>query len=82
MYRRKKFDDLIEMNKIVCREENGYVFPKVITPSYGFDKLEKSLYTAESDDMNNFEFKLIGSIAELDNVVCALMVLSIITLIS
>lgn len=68
-YRRKKFDDLIEMNKIVCREENGYVFPKVITPSYGFDKLEKSLYTAESDDMNNFEFKLIGSIAELDNVV-------------
>ena len=68
-YRRKKFDDLIEMNKIVCREENAYVFPKVITPSYGFDKLEKSLYTAESDDMNNFEFKLIGSIAELDNVV-------------
>ena len=68
-YRRKRFDDLIEMNKIVCREENGYVFPKVITPSYGFDKLEKSLYTAESDDMNNFEFKLIGSIAELDNVV-------------
>lgn len=68
-YRRKKFDDLIEMNKIVCREENAYVFPKVITPSYGFDKLEKSLYTAEIDDMNNFEFKLIGSIAELDNVV-------------
>lgn len=68
-YRRKRFDDLIEMNKIVCREENGYVFPKVITPSYGFDKLEKSLYTAESDDMNNFEFKLLGSIAELNNVV-------------
>ena len=68
-YRRKRFDDLIEMNKIVCREENGYVFPKVFTPSYGFDKLEKSLYTAESDDMNNFEFKLLGSIAELNNVV-------------
>ena len=68
-YRRKKFDDLIEMNKIVCREDGGYMFPKVIKPLLHFDSLEKSLYTAESDDMNNFEFKLISSIAELDNVV-------------
>lgn len=68
-YRRKKFNDLIEMNKIVCRTDGAYEFPKVISPSVSFDSLEKSLYTAECGGLNNFEFKLISSIVELDNVV-------------
>ncbi len=67
-YRKKKFDDLIEMNKIVCKDEGAYSFPKVITPAASFDSLDKSLYTAECDDLNNFEFKLISNIAPLDNV--------------
>ncbi len=32
-YRQKRFDDLIEMNKIVCRADGAYSFTKVITPS-------------------------------------------------
>lgn len=68
-YRRKKFDDLIEMNKIVCRADGAYAFPNVIRASVSFDSLDKSLYTAEFNDLNNFEFKLISSIASLDNIV-------------
>lgn len=68
-YRRKKFNDLIEMNKIVCRADGAYMFPKVIAPLACFDSLDKSLYTAECYDLNNFEFKLISNIASLDNVV-------------
>lgn len=68
-YRRKKFDDLIEMNKIVCRVDGAYEFPNVIRASVSFTSLDKSLYTAECNDLNNFEFKLISSIASLDNIV-------------
>ena len=67
-YRQKRFDDLIEMNKIVCRADGAYSFPKVITPSVSFDSLDKSLYTAECSDLNNFEFALIGNIVSLENV--------------
>ena len=67
-YRQRKFYDLIEMNKIICKDDGAYSFPKVITPSVSFDSLDKSLYTAECDDLNNFEFKLINNIAPLENV--------------
>lgn len=67
-YRQRKFYDLIEMNKIICKADGAYSFPKVITPSVSFDSLDKSLYTAECDDLNNFEFKLINNIAPLENV--------------
>ena len=67
-YRQKRFDDLIEMNKIVCRADGAYSFPKVITPSVSFDSLDKSLYTAECSDLNNLEFALIGNIVSLENV--------------
>lgn len=67
-YRQKRFEDLIEMNKIVCRADGAYSFPKVITPSVSFDSLDKSLYTAECNDLNNFEFALIGNIVALENV--------------
>ena len=59
---------MIEMNKIVCRADGAYSFPKVITPSVSFDSLDKSLYTAECSDLNNFEFALIGNIVSLENV--------------
>ena len=68
-YRRKRFDDLIEMNKIVCRVDGAYAFPNVIRASVSFASLDKSLYTAECNDLNNFEFKLISSIASLDNII-------------
>lgn len=67
-YRQRKFYDLIEMNKIICKADGAYSFPKVITPSVSFDSLDKSLYIAECDDLNNFEFKLINNIAPLENV--------------
>ena len=67
-YRRKRFEDLIEMNKIVCRSDGAYSFPKVITPSLSFDNLDKSLYSSECDDLNNFEFRLISNIAPLENI--------------
>lgn len=67
-YRQKKFNDMIEINKIVCRADGAYSFPKVITPNESIDSLEKSLYTAERKDMNDFEFELISNIISLENV--------------
>ncbi len=67
-YRKKRFEDLIEINKIICQEDGAYSFPKVITPTASFDSLDKSLYTSECNDLNNFEFRLISNVVPLDNV--------------
>lgn len=66
-YRERKFKEWLDTGKIICKE--SYSFPPVITPSETIDSIPKSLYTAERNDMNSFEKKLINSVVALKNVV-------------
>lgn len=45
-----------------------YSFPKVITPAKAVSSIPKSLYEAESNDMNNFEWTMANAMAQMDNV--------------
>ena len=65
-YRENKFNEWLETGRILCKPR--YLLPKVITPPETIDYIEKSLYTAESANMNKFELKVITEIASLPNI--------------
>ena len=48
--------------------DGAYAFPQVITPLDTIDSIPKSLYTAEKNDMNGFERKVLDVIVSLPNV--------------
>jgi type III restriction enzyme len=68
VYRQKRFDEMLETGNIICTAGLGYTFPEIITPVKATENLVKTLYEAEADDMNGFEFEAIQQIASLDNV--------------
>lgn len=65
-YAMKRFKELIDKGKIVCRP--SYAFEEPITPISSIETLSKSLYMAEDGNMNDFEYAAISIIASLDNV--------------
>ena len=65
-YRENKFNEWLETGRILCKPH--YLLPMVITPPETIDYIEKSLYTAESANMNKFELKVITEIASLPNI--------------
>ena len=65
-YAHKNFIALIDSKQIFAKP--SYSLPQSISPTNFTKNIVKSLYVAESDDMNNFEHKVITEIASLDNV--------------
>ena len=65
-YREVKFNEWIETGRICCKP--FYSLPNVITPQESIDRIDKSLYTAESASMNKFENKVITEITSLPNI--------------
>ena len=61
-----QFSKWIDSGKLFCEER--YAFPQVITPLETIDSIPHSLYTAEKDDMNGFERKVLDVIAALPNI--------------
>ena len=61
-----QFSKWIDSGKLFCEER--YTFPQVITPLETIDSIPHSLYTAEKDDMNGFERKVLDVIAALPNI--------------
>jgi len=66
MYREQQFNMWMDNGRIKCKE--NYKFPDIITPSDTIDSIKKSLYTAESNNMNGFERKVLDDVVALDNV--------------
>lgn len=66
IYREQQFNMWMDNGKIKCKE--NYKFPNIITPSDTIDSIKKSLYTAESNNMNGFERKVLDDVVALDNV--------------
>ncbi len=64
-YRERRFFQRIETNEITV--EDGYRFPKVISPTATMLPISKSLYADEAD-VNDFEHRVISAIAGLPNV--------------
>lgn len=64
-YREKQFEKLLDSGKIVCQP--SYAPAKVITPAEATDSIPNSLYEAEKDDMNDFEFTVINAVVGMDN---------------
>lgn len=65
-HKRKKFDELLDIDKLEIKE--WYSFPKEITPSSVCKAgLTKTLYEKEGK-MNDFEWDVIGKVANLENV--------------
>lgn len=65
-YREKQFEKLLDSGKIICQP--SYTPAKVITPADATDSIPLSLYEAEKNDMNDFEFEVINAVVGLDNV--------------
>lgn len=65
-YREKQFNRLIDSGTIVCYAD--YTLPNVITPVDKIDSIPRSLYEAEKNDMNDFEFELINTVVGFGNV--------------
>lgn len=65
-YREQRFDKLLDSGMIVCQSE--YKLPKVITPVDSIDSIIGSLYEAEKNDMNGFEYSVINTIIGLENI--------------
>ena len=65
-YQEEQFYKWIDGSKIFC--EGSYAFPEVITPLETIDSIPNSLYTAEKNDMNDFERKVLDMIAALPNI--------------
>lgn len=65
-YKEKRFKELRDTKKIIAVED--YVLPDFITPLEADDRLINSLYSAEYNDMNNYEVDAISQIASLPNV--------------
>ena len=65
-YAHENFMALIDSKQIFAKP--SYSLPQSISPTNFTKNIVKSLYVAESDDMNNFEHKVITEIASLDNI--------------
>lgn len=65
-YAHNNFMALIDSKQIFAKP--SYSLPQSISPTNFTKNIVKSLYVAESDDMNNFEHKVITEIASLDNI--------------
>lgn len=65
-YQEDQFYKWIDSGKVFC--EASYAFPEVITPLETIDSIPHSLYTAEKNDMNDFERKVLDIIAALPNI--------------
>ncbi len=66
IYREAQFNKLLDSGKITCQP--SFELPKVITPVDNTDSITKSLYEAECNDMNDFEFLAINTLAALDSI--------------
>ena len=66
-YREQQFDKWVDNGKIKCCAQ--YQFPDIITPANTINSIAKSLYTAENNDMNEFERKVLDYVVSMDNVV-------------
>lgn len=64
-HQKKKFKELIDVGQIKCLP--GYIFPEPVLLNKTVIGLSKGLYTDEGD-MNDFEYKVISQVANLDNV--------------
>lgn len=64
-YREVKFKEWLDKGQIKC--EPTYIFPQKITLKSVSGGLSKGLYSEEGD-MNDFEYRVINAIANLDNV--------------
>ena len=64
-HRSNVFDTWLEQDKIACLP--NYALPKIISPTAFNTIVPKSLYTAE-EDMNDYEFKVVWKLSELENV--------------
>ncbi len=65
-YATKNFFAQVDARKIFAKP--NYEMPATITPSNFTKNMAKTLYTAEADDMNNLEYKIISQVSALDNV--------------
>ena len=65
-YAAKNFFAQIDSRRIFAKP--NYELPATITPSVYTSHMAKALYTAEADDMNNLEHKIIGQVSAQDNV--------------
>lgn len=66
-HQEKVFNDLLDIGNIKCGMP--YEFPSRITYKKTVIGLSKGLYTEEDGDINDFEYKVISAVANLDNVV-------------
>lgn len=65
-HKMNEFTNLLNKRIIFCTPY--YEFPKEINPQKAITLLPKSLYTAECDDLNNFEYNVIQQVSSLDNI--------------
>jgi len=65
-HQKKKFKELMDIGQIKCIQQ--YEFPEPVTLNKTVVGLSKGLYTDEGD-MNDFEYRVISQVANLDNVV-------------
>lgn len=65
-YATKNFFAQVDARKIFAKP--NYEMPATITPSNFTKNMAKTLYTAEADDMNNLEYRIISQVSALDNV--------------
>lgn len=63
----KNFEKLIELGTIVCRP--GYKFANEISPTDYTSMITKSLYTAEQDNMNEFEYNILMRLTSCENII-------------
>lgn len=64
-YQEKKFKEWLDTGQVKC--DASYILPKRITLKTVSNGLSKGLYTEEGD-MNDFEYRVINAVANLDNV--------------
>ena len=66
LYREKKFNEMIDTGEIRCAMP--YHFPEHINSRTSSQSAFKGLYTEEEGNMNDFEYRVINAVANLDNV--------------
>ena len=69
-YQHNNFKKMLDKMQITCKSDNeeAYQLPKTITPGKTAIGLSKGLYIEEDGDMNNFEYRIINSVTNLENV--------------
>ena len=69
-YQYKHFKELMDKTHIICSAEcdEAYKFPAEISPAKVAISLSKGLYNEEDGDINNFEYNIISSVANQENV--------------